>query len=46
MLMPKGRLKLSFLKSFSSFLFLLLLLSTLGCQKPSEMTTLSVESMD
>ncbi len=46
MSMPKGRLKLSFLKSFSSFLFFLLLLSPLGCQKPSEMTTLSVESMD
>lgn len=45
MLMPKGRLKLSFLKSFSSFLFLLLLLSPLGCQKTAEMTTLSVSGM-
>lgn len=35
MLMPKGRLKLSFLKSFSSFLFLLLLLSPLGCRDGS-----------
>ena len=45
MLTSKGRLKLSFLKSFSSFLFLLLLLSLIGCQKTSEMTTLSVSGM-
>ena len=46
MLMPKGRLKLSFLKSFSSFLFLLFLLSVIGCQKTSEMTTLSVSGLN
>ena len=41
MLMLKGRLK----RSFPSFLFLLLLLSLIGCQKTAEMTTLSVSGM-
>ena len=41
MLMSKGSLKLS----FPSFLFLLLLLSLISCQKTAEMTTLSVSGM-